>query len=283
MPIQDQTSPLRRVLVRPPLTDDLRAWSDYGWRSAPDSAGATAEHEAFRAVLTDSGAEVINGETPVSGDPDAIYAYDPTVLTDGGAILLRPGKPGRRGEPAALAKDLAAAGIPIAGELTEPATAEGGDMFWLDAETLLVGRGYRTNDAGIRQLRELLAASDARVIEFDLPHLQGPGECLHLMSFISPLDRDLAVAYLPLMPVRLVELLRDRGVAFVEVPEEEFGSMGPNVLALGPRIALALDGNPQTRRLMEAEGVDVRVYRGDEISRKGDGGPTCLTRPLDRG
>jgi dimethylargininase len=283
MPIQDQTSTLRRVMVRPPLPNDLRAWADYGWRSAPDSAGATAEHEAFRAALTDTGAEVITGETPVPGDPDAIYAYDPTLLTDGGAILLRPGKPGRRGEPAALAKDVAAAGIPIAGELTEPATAEGGDMFWLDAETLLAGRGYRTNDAGIRRLRELLAPSDAQVIDFDLPHLRGPSECLHLMSFISPLDRDLAVAYLPLMPVRLVELLLDRGIAFVEVPEEEFGSMGPNVLALGPRVALALDGNPQTRRLMEAAGVDVRVYTGDEISRKGDGGPTCLTRPLDRG
>jgi dimethylargininase len=283
MAIQEQTSPLRRVLVRPPLAEDLRAWAGYGWRSAPDPGRASAEHEAFRAALSDGGAEVITGGTPVPGDPDAIYAYDPTLLTDRGAILLRPGKPGRRGEPSALAKDLAAAGIPIAGELTEPATAEGGDMFWLDTETLLVGRGYRTNDAGIQQLRELLAPSNARVIGFDLPHLHGPDECLHLMSFVSPLDRDLAVAYLPLMPVRLVELLRARGIAFVEGPEEEFGSMGPNVLALAPRVALSLDGNPVTRRAMEAAGVDVRVYVGEEISRKGDGGPTCLTRPLDRG
>jgi N-dimethylarginine dimethylaminohydrolase len=85
------------------------------------------------------------------------------------------------------------------------------------------------------------------------------------------------------MPVRLVQLLEERGVRMVEVPGEEFDSMGCNVLALGPRRALALDGNPETRRLMEAEGVEVRVYSGDELSRKGDGGPTCLTRPLERG
>ena len=155
-------------------------------------------------------------------------------------------------------------------------------MFWLDASTLLIGRGYRTNDAGIEQLR-LLLAPRVDVVAFDLPYLHGPRECLHLMSFISPLDRDLAIVYLPLMPVRLVELLRERGVEFVDVPEEEFGTMGPNVLALAPRVALALDGNPESRRRMEAAGVDVTTYVGTDISLKGDGGPTCLTKPLVRG
>ncbi len=156
-------------------------------------------------------------------------------------------------------------------------------MFWLDAATLLVGRGYRTNDDGVGQLRVLLAPRGVEVITFDLPHLRGPAECLHLMSFISMLDRDLAVVHLPLMPVRLVELLRARDVAFVEVPDAEFATMGPNVLALAPRVALALEGNPETKRRMEAAGVEVRTYRGSEISRKGDGGPTCLTKPLARG
>ena len=156
-------------------------------------------------------------------------------------------------------------------------------MFWLDDRTLLVGRGYRTNEEGIRQLRTLLEPGDATIEVFDLPHFHGPAECLHLMSFISPLDVDLAVVYLPMVPVRLVELLRERGVGLVEVPDDEFDSMGPNVLALAPRVALAVDGNPETRHRMEAMGVDVRVFEGSEISRKGDGGPTCLTRPLDRG
>lgn len=282
MPIQDQTSSLTRVLVREPNRHDLLAWQTYGWRQPPDPARAADEHAAFRAQLEGSGATVVLGRTPTVGDPDAIYAYDPTLMTDEGAISLRPGKQGRRGEPAAFEADLTAAGIPIRARLTPPAMAEGGDMFWLDASTLLVGRGYRTNDAGITQLREMLGPQVA-VVDFDLPHFHGPNECLHLMSFISPLDVDLAVAYPPMMPVRLLDLLRDRGVRLVEVPDQEFGSMGPNVLALGPRIALALEGNPQTRRRMEAAGVDVRSYRGDEISRKGDGGPTCLTRPLERG
>ncbi len=283
VPIQDQTSQLRRVLVRPPVDEDLGAWARYGWRSRPDPARAADEHAAFRDLLGAAGAEVVVGATPVPGDPDAIYAYDPTLLTDLGAILLRPGKPGRRDEPVAFAKDLAAAGIMVLGELTEPAVAEGGDLLWLDATTLLAGRGYRTDDTGIGQLRDLLAPAGVEVIAFDLPHQRGPAECLHLMSFISPLDRDLVVAYPPLMPVRLYGLLKDRGIELVEVPDEEFGSMGPNVLALAPRVSLALDGNPETRRRMEAAGVDVRTYVGEEISRKGDGGPTCLTRPLERG
>ncbi len=281
MSIQDQTSALRRVYVRAPRAEDADAWDRYGWHAAPDPRAAAEEHEALRGILEQAGAEVVTGASPVAGDPDAIYAYDPVLMTDVGAILLRPGKEGRRGEPDAVATDLEAAGVPVAGRLAAPGTAEGGDMYWLDAWTLLVGRGYRTNDDGITQLRALLPGVE--VLWFDLPHLNGPDECLHFMSFISPLDRDLAVVYPSLMPVRLVELLRERGVGLVEVPEHEFPTMGPNVLALAPRVALALEGNPETRRRMEAAGVEVRTYRGDEISRKGDGGPTCLTKPLARG
>jgi dimethylargininase len=242
---------------------------------------AAGEHDAFQQQLATVGAEIVLGREPVKDDPDAIYAYDPVLMTDDGAILLRPGKAGRRGEPAAAAQDLRRAGISVVGSLREPATAEGGDLFWLDATTLLAGVGYRTNDAGVAQLRELLGL-EINVHAFDLPHMQGAGECLHLMSLISMLDRDLAVAYLPPMPVRLVQLLRDRGVGLVEVPDAEFPTMGPNVLALAPRVGLALDGNEETRRRMETAGIEVRTYVGNEISRKGDGGPTCLTRPLAR-
>ncbi len=259
----------------------MQAWADYGWRAAPDPGRAEDEHAAFREALAAVGAEVVVGTTPLAGDPDAIYAYDPALPTDRGVILLRPGKPGRREEPAALEADLIAAGLPVLGRLTAPATAEGGDMFWLDEATLLVGRSYRTNDEGIGQIRALLPG-DVDLVAFDLPHHRGPDGCLHLMSFISPLDRDLAVVFLPMVPVRLLGLLRDRGLSLVEVPEEEYDSQGPNVLALGPRLALALEGNPETRRRMEAAGVEVRTFIGQEISRKGDGGPTCLTRPLER-
>jgi N-dimethylarginine dimethylaminohydrolase len=277
---QSMTGRLRRVLVRAPRPEDAALWRAYGWRGEPDSVALGEEHEAFRAQLADAGAEVVLGETPHGPDPDAIYAYDPAIVADAGAILLRPGKEGRRGEADAMAADFVEAGVPIAGRLEAPATAEGGDTVWLDERTLLVGRGYRTNEAGIAALEELLPGVE--VVQFDLPHYHGAGEVMHLMSFLSPLADDLAVVYLPLMPVRLVELLREREIDLVEVPDEEFESMGPNVLALAPRVALALDGNDETRRRLERAGVDVRVYRGDQISRLGDGGPTCLTRPLLR-
>jgi dimethylargininase len=278
---QSMSGRLRRVLVRPPRPEDAIAWRAYGWRAEPDRTRMLEEHEAFRAELEDAGAEVLLAETPIPMCPDSIYVYDPALVTDEGALLLRPGKEGRRAEVEAMAADLVEAGVPVAARLEAPATVEGGDTIWLDERTLLVGVGYRTNEAGVEALRFALPGID--VVAFDLPHLRGPGEVLHLMSLVSPLDVDLAVAYPPLMPTRLVQLLAERGVEFVDVPDEEFETMGPNVLALGPRRALALEGNDETRRRMEAKGVDVSVYSGDEISRKGDGGPTCLTRPLLRG
>ena len=273
------TGPLRRVLVRPPGTDFSR-WREYGWRAEPDAVRIAEEHEALQAALAEAGAEVVVAESAADGNLDAVYVYDPAIVADRGAILLRPGKTERRDEVEAMRADFAAAGVAIAAQLEEPAFAEGGDTLWLDEATLVVGLGYRTNEAGARQLADALPGVE--VITVDLPHFHGPGEVMHLLSLVSPLDQDLALVYLPLMPVRLVELLQERGYELVEVPDDEFESMGCNVLALGPRVALALDGNPETRRRLEAAGVDVRVYSGEELSRKGDGGPTCLTRPLER-
>jgi N-dimethylarginine dimethylaminohydrolase len=280
VPIQDQVGPLRRVYVRAPEPAAAGAWREYGWRKAPDPARAAAEHEAFRATLEDAGAAVVVGTAASRGDPDAIYVADPALLTERGAILLRPGKPGRRGEVELARADLEGAGVPVLGALEEPALAEGGDLFWLDERTLLAGVGYRTNEAGVASLRDLLP--DVEVLWFDLPYLSGPSACTHLMSFVSMLDRDLAVVHRPQLPVRLMQLFDARDVRLVDVPDEEVDSMGPNVLALGPRIALAVEGNPETRRAMEAAGVDVRAYAGDDISRAGDGGPTCLTQALAR-
>jgi dimethylargininase len=273
------TGALVRVLVRPPLPEDVENWRSYGWRAAPDHPAAALEHEVFCGILRDAGAEVVVSHHE-PGNPDAIYVYDPVLVGRDGAVLLRPGKGVRRAEPQALVSPLEAAGIPVAGAIAESAAVEGGDTVWLDDETLLVGIGHRTNAAAIGALGE--AFPGVQVVPFDLPNWNGRAEVLHLMSFLSPLDRDLALVYPRLAPVRLLELLADRGVGVVEVPDEEFETQGPNVLALGPRRALALDRNPETRRRLEQAGVDVVVYRGEEISRKGDGGPTCLTRPLLR-
>jgi dimethylargininase len=276
---QSMTGRLERVLVRPPLVEDAEHWREYGWRAAPEQAAAAGEHELLCGLLEAAGAEVVVSRHD-PGNPDAIYVYDPVLVGTQGAVLLRPGKEGRRREPAAISAALTAAHVPVAAELAAPVQAEGGDTVWLDERTLLVGIGYRTNDAALSGLANAFPGVD--VIAFDLPHWNGSGEVMHLMSFLSPLDRDLALVYPRIAPVRLLELLAERGIAVVEVPDEEFESQGSNVLALGPRQALALDGNPETRLRMERAAVDVVVYHGDEISRKGDGGPTCLTRPLLR-
>jgi len=276
---QSMTGELQRVLVREPRAEDLHGWRRCGWRAEPDAARISAEHEAFCAELAGAGAEVVLAESSAEGNPDAIYTYDPALVVDAGALLLSPGKECRRAEVPALAEDFERIGIPIAGRLEQTEWAEGGDCCWLDEYTLLAGCGYRTNEAGIARLRELLPGVE--VLAFDLPHWRGRGEVMHLMSLISPLAPDLAVVYSPLLPTRLAQLLEKRDVKLVEVPDEEFDSMGANVLALAPRVALAVDGNPETRRRMERAGVDVLVYEGEELS-KGDGGPTCLTRPLLR-
>ena len=276
---QSMTGRLERVLVRPPLAEDAGHWRAFGWRAAPDHSAAAEEHELLCGILEAAGAEVVVSRHD-PGNPDAIYVYDPVLVGADGAVLLRPGKEGRRSEPPAIAESLAAADVPIAAELADPVFVEGGDTVWLDEHTLLVGIGYRTNPAAVPALADAFAG--VNVIAFDLPHWNGRGEVMHLMSFISPLDTDLALVYPRIAPVRLLELLAERGIAVVEVPDEEFETQGPNVLALGPRHVLALDGNPETRRRMERAGVHVVVYRGEEISKKGDGGPTCLTRPLLR-
>ena len=278
---QTQVAPLRRVLVRAPSSVDLGRWREFGWLAEPEPTLAAEQHEVFCGILADAGAEVLFASSDVAGDPDAVYVCDPAITSDRGAMVLRPGKVGRRVESTAIAGDLTAVGVPIAFEMAESATAEGGDTMWLDERTLLVGRSYRTNDAGIQALREALPGVE--VLAFDLPRLRGPDACLHLLSLLSPLADDLVVAYLPLMPIRLLELLAEREIEIVEVPEDEFESMGPNVLALAPRVALAVDGNPETKRGMERAGVEVIVYEGSDISHKGEGGPTCLTRSLLRG
>ena len=276
---QSMTAKLRRVLLRNPDERSCARWRDYGWRAEPSFSGLVRELEGLRDLLASTGAEVAFGE-PVAGDLDAIYTFDPVIVSQRGAIVLRPGKELRRAEMSVTADDMAELGIPVATTLEGPATAEGGDLLWLDEQTLLVGRGYRTNAAGVDALRAALPGVD--VVEFDLPYYHGPGEVMHLLSLINLVAPDLAAVYLPLAPVRLVELLHERGIRIAEVPDDEFDSMGPNVLAVEPGVVVALERNRETARRLERLGVEVLTYEGAELS-KGDGGPGCLTRPLLRG
>ncbi|RMD52050.1 MAG: amidinotransferase, partial [Candidatus Thermofonsia bacterium] len=218
---------------------------------------------------------------PLPDHADAIFVHDPVIVCDKGAVILRMGKALRRGEEDAIARQLEGMGVPVHYRLHGEALAEGGDLLWLDEKTLAVGQGFRTNGEGLRQLQE--AMPDVEMIPVQLPYFTGPEACLHLMSFISMIDRDLAVVYPPLMPVPFWQTLQARGVQFVEVPEAEFDTMGPNVLALSPRHCVMLAGNPVTKARLEAAGCTVWTYEGREISLKAEGGATCLTRPILRG
>lgn len=280
---QSMVDPLKRVLVRRPDEAFGNADPDrWHYVSQPNLDGARAEHDALVATLRDAGCEVLYHEAPLPDHADSIFTHDPVIVTDQGAIVLRMGKDVRRGEEAAIASTLEGLGVPILATLEGDAMAEGGDLLWLDHDTLAVGHGYRTNAEGLRQLTAVLRPLGAETVEVQLPHGDGPVSCLHLMSFISMLDHDLAVVYPPLVPVPFMELLAERGIALVEVPEAEYPTMGPNVLAIGPRHVLMIEGNPVTKRRMETAGCTVVTYKGEELSLKAEGGATCLTRPILR-
>jgi N-dimethylarginine dimethylaminohydrolase len=258
-----------------------RQWQALNYTAPPEPARAIDEYDNLVDLIRQAGAEVTFLPADDRTGLDSIYVRDASIVSPRGLILASMGKALRATEPAVQGEAFATLGIPVAGRIEAPGTIEGGDLVWLDAKTVAVGEGYRTNAEGIRQLRKLLGP-EIEVVVAPLPHWHGAGEVLHLMSLISPVDRDLAVVYSPLMPVPFRTLLLERGFRLVEVPDAEFDSMGTNVLAVAPRRCIMLAGNPRTRRLLEAAGCAVSEYAGTEISEKGAGGPTCLTRPIQR-
>ena len=257
-------------------------WQGLNFTAAPDFSRAIAQYDRFLAFLDSSGCAITMLPPAEGAGLDSIYVRDGSIVCDRGVILCQMGKPQRAGEPTAQEAALRGLGCPILGTIQSPGRLEGGDVAWLDERTIAVGRGYRTNDAGIAQLRAFLGDSIDEFITVPLPHWRGADDVFHLMSIISPVDRDLAVVYSPLLPVPFREGLLERGMQLVEVPDDEFESMGANVLALAPRRCLMVKGNPITRQKLEAAGATVLEYDGSEISLKGGGGPTCLTRPLER-
>jgi N-dimethylarginine dimethylaminohydrolase len=259
-------------------------WKALNFTEPPDLGRAVDEHDRFVELLRSAGATVDFLPRDGTTTLDSIYARDASIVSPRGMILCSMGKAAREPEPAAQARAFKSFNepLPIAGRIEPPGRLEGGDVVWLDDTTIVVGRGYRTNAEGIRQLQNLLGHA-VTAVEVPLPHWRGPADVMHLMSLISPVADDLAVVYSPLLPVPFREWLLGRGIGLVEVPDAEFETMGTNVLALGPRRCVMVSGNPRTRAALEREGVEVVEYEGREISVKGAGGPTCLTRPIARG
>jgi len=259
-----------------------REWKMLNFLSEPDNASAQQESKQFEELLRAHGVEIKFFSKDTSVTMDSIYCRDASIATDNGIIICNMGKPARKNEPIAATKVYNELNLSILGTIKSPGTVEGGDVAWLDPNTLAVGRTYRTNDEGIRQLREMLEPSGVTVLVAHLPHYKGPSDVFHLMSILSPIDKDLAVVYSPLMPIVFREELIKRGFGLIDVPDEEFESMGCNVLAIAPRKCLAMKGNRITKQRMLDAGCEVIEYEGNEISYKGGGGPTCLTRPLWR-
>ncbi len=278
---QNMVGPLRRVLVRRPdqafAVEDPALWH---YTSRPDLAVAQQEHDDLVAILRRAGAEVIEHDEPQGQRADSIFVFDPALITDAGAVILRMGKQLRRGEEAAMAQRLQALDVPILATLEGDALAEGGDMFWLDEKTLAVGLGFRTNAEGIRQLGAALEPLGVTIVPVELPYYTGPEACLHLLSLISLVDHDLAVVYPPLMSTPFWQLLNRRGFRLVEVPERGVRHHGTERAGASARRVPDAGGQPDHQAAAEAAGCEVQTYRGNELSLKAEGGPTCLTRPL---
>lgn len=278
---QSMTAPLRDVLVKRPGPAFGAAFDgpEHAFLHPVDLDLAQREHDAFVEMLASLGPRVHVLETEVAS-PDLVYTFDPLLVSDRGAIPLRPGKPNRLVEPAAIEAWTAAAGIPTTGRIQAPGTIEGGDTFWLRPDLFCIGRTLRTNSDGVRQLTSIVGG-DVRV--FDVPYWRGPAELIHLLSVISPIADDLAVVFEPLLPVGLWELLNDLGIRTIPVPEAEFASLGCNVLTVQPGVVIVAEGNRATAAAMAAAGCEVHTYPASEIGVNGSGGPTCMTRPILRG
>ncbi len=279
---------IRRLLLKHPRSAFLgpeniqQQWQELNYLAPPDYEKALKEYEAFVHLLKNFVPDISFLPEHKNTGLDSIYVHDSSIMTKNGLILTNMGKKERAGEPGAVGEFMAGLSVPIIGSISGEGRLEGGDVVLWDAQTLCVGLGYRTNQEGIRQLREITKGDIKEFVVVPLPHWKGPGDVLHLMSLISPVDYDLAVVYSRLLPVSFRNWLIRRSKKLIEVPDSEFDSMGCNVLALAPGRCIMIEGNPQTRQKLLDEGIEVWEYSGEEISAKGAGGPTCLTRPLLR-
>jgi len=285
---QSEYGELKSLLLKHPRDAFLSAeyleshWQNLNYLSKPDYNKAIEEYEKFIEIFTSYSIEVQFLAQDDSTGMDSIYVRDAAITTNEGILICNMGKEQRNREPNRQLQHYLQHGHSVLGTFQNDATIEGGDVAWLNESVLAVARGYRTNDEGINQLKQFIQNTAEEVVVMDSPHYKGPSDVFHLMSVLSPVDKDLAVVYSPLMTVPFRERLISMGIKFVEVPDEEFDSLGSNVLAIAPRVCVMVKGNPITKSRLENAGVQVIEFNGDEISLKGSGGPTCLTRPLVR-
>ncbi len=285
---QDMTSTIRKVLIKDPKSAYKNQanidtqYEELNYFGKPDFEISLKDYNSFKSILHNNGIEIHCLPSDDITSLDSIYTHDPCLVSNSGVILCSMGKDLRKKEPEMISNYFESLGIPIIGRISSPGKLEGGDIVWIDNRTVAVGVGYRSNFEGIMQLKQILSDDIDEIIPVHLPHWTGPADCLHLMSNVSPIDENLFLVYSKLLPVSFREYLLSRKIKLIEVPDEEYESMGCNVLAIAPRKVIMIEGNNITKKILEDEGVEIFTYPGLEISNKGAGGPTCLTRPFLR-
>ena len=285
---QDMTSTIRKVLIKDPKSAYKNQanidtqYEELNYFGKPDFEISLKDYNSFKSILHNNGIEIHCLPSDDITSLDSMYTHDPCLVSNSGVILCSMGKDLRKKEPEMISNYFESLGIPIIGRISSPGKLEGGDIVWIDNRTVAVGVGYRSNFEGIMQLKQILSDDIDEIIPVHLPHWTGPADCLHLMSNVSPIDENLFLVYSKLLPVSFREYLLSRKIKLIEVPDEEYESMGCNVLAIAPRKVIMIEGNNITKKILEDEGVEIFTYPGLEISNKGAGGPTCLTRPFLR-
>ena len=280
--------PIKKILLKHPSNAFLnqrninKQYLDLNYLAAPNFNSAISDYEIFVDLLKSFDIEIHYLPKDKSTSLDSIYTHDPCVVSNKGVVICNMGKKARLPEADRMKKFFHSIEVPILGKIQSPGTLEGGDVVWINEKTIAIGEGYRTNKEGIEQLKLLLSDQVETVITVSIPHWNGPDDCLHLMSNLSPIDHDLYLVYSRLLPVSFIKYLLDQNIELIDVPDDEYESMGCNVLAVAPRKVIMISGNPKTKQLLENKGVEIHTYDGSEISIKGAGGPTCLTRPFLR-
>ena len=280
--------PIKKILLKHPSNAFINQrtinehYQELNYLAAPNFNSAISDYEKFVDLLESFDIEIHYLPKDKSTSLDSIYTHDPCVVSNKGVVICNMGKKARRPEADSMETFFHSIEVPILGKIQSPGTLEGGDVVWINEKTIAIGEGYRTNKEGIEQLKLLLSDQVETVITVSIPHWNGPDDCLHLMSNLSPIDHDLYLVYTRLLPVSFIKYLLDQNIELIDVPDDEYESMGCNVLAVAPRKVIMISGNPKTKQLLENKGVEIHTYDGSEISIKGAGGPTCLTRPFLR-
>ncbi len=284
----NMVDPIKKILLNHPKNAFLNQnkinseFKELKFFDAPDYYESLNEYEAFIDILKFHNIELYFLAGNNTNTIDSIYAHDPFIISNDGAIICNMGKKNRISEIENVKIFLKNNEIPILGEISAPGKLEGGDIVWIDKHNIAIGIGYRSNIEGVKQLSEILSGCVKNIIPVPLPHWNGPNDCLHLMSNLSPIDYNLFLVFPKLLPVQFIQYLKENKIKLIEVPFKEYETMACNVLAIAPREVIMLEGNPITKKLLESENVIVHTYKGSEISLKGAGGPTCLTKPFLR-